>query len=413
MEGEPATETSDAAEAEVTARPRLVTPVFVLITVATFAYFLSIGILIPTLPLFVQGPLGGGPVAVGLAVGSFSVSALFLRPWAGRLGDARGRRLLVVIGASLVTVSVAGYVVATWLPVLVALRLVAGAGEAFFYVGAAAAINDLAPEERRGEAMSLFSLALYGALAAGPVIGEVVLGVDHFTAVWAVASASALAATVLGAWMPDTRPPAPEVAPRSRLIHRAALGPGVVVMTSVWGFAGFDAFMALYARELGLDGARIIFAIFAVIVFSIRGLGARIPDHLGFVRSARLALATSAAGLAVVGIWHAPAGLYVGTAVFAVGQALAFPALMSLSIQSAPAAETGSVVGTFTAFVDIAFGVGALSLGAVAVWLGLRGIFLAASAVAVAGLFLTLFFGEAPGRRAVPAPPVLADPAEG
>ena len=110
---------------------RLVTPVFLLVTFATFAYFVAIGALIPTLPRFVAGPLGGGEAAVGLAVGSFSLTAVLLRPFAGRLGDRRGRRILMVIGAGMVGVSVLGYLAADSYVVLLALRLVTGTGEAW------------------------------------------------------------------------------------------------------------------------------------------------------------------------------------------------------------------------------------------------------------------------------------------
>ena len=37
-------------------------------------------------------------------------------------------------------------------------------------------------------------------------------------------------------------------------MHPAALRPGLVLVASVFGFAGFSAFVALYARDLGLDG---------------------------------------------------------------------------------------------------------------------------------------------------------------
>src|ERR671918_771306 len=114
-------------------RPRLVTPTFVLVGLASLAYFTADGVLIPTVPLYVEGPLGGGDVAVGFSVGAFSVTALLLRPWAGRLGDRRGRRLLMVFGGALVALSVAGYLLARSVPLLVALRLVTGVGEAFFF----------------------------------------------------------------------------------------------------------------------------------------------------------------------------------------------------------------------------------------------------------------------------------------
>src|SRR5437899_2083520 len=88
---------------------RLVTPVFVLIQLSTFAYFIGVGMLLPVLPLYVKGPLSGGNLAVGLAVGSFSLSALLLRPLAGRLSDRRGRRTMILAGGAVVAASVAGY----------------------------------------------------------------------------------------------------------------------------------------------------------------------------------------------------------------------------------------------------------------------------------------------------------------
>ena len=79
-------------------RDRLVTPAFVLISLATLAYFVAVGVVLPVLPLYVRGPLGGGDVSVGVTVGAFSVTALLVRPWAGRLADRRGRRLPMLIG---------------------------------------------------------------------------------------------------------------------------------------------------------------------------------------------------------------------------------------------------------------------------------------------------------------------------
>lgn len=383
-------------------RPKLVTPTFVLVTVTAFAYFVAIGILIPTLPVFVKGPPGGGDLAVGLSVGSFSISALVLRPWTGRLGDRWGRRPLLLSGATLVALSIAGLLEAESIAAVVALRLLTGVGEALFFVGAASAVNDLAPASRRGEAVSLFSLALFSALAIGPVLGELLLGDERFWAVWVAGAASALIAALLAMLIPETRKAVRGHQPPSRLVHPAAVRPGLVLMTSIWGFAGFNAFLALYARELGLSGSRILFVEFAVIVLVIRSLGARIPDKLGFARCARIALSGSALGLAVMGLWRSPAGLGVGVSLFAVGQGLAFPALMALAVSGGPAEELGAVVGTFTAFSDLAFGLGALMLGGVAEVLGYEGTFLVAAVVAAFGLIL--LHGVRPEARGVCSP---------
>ena len=371
-------------------RPRLITPAFVLIAVASLAYFTADGILIPAVPRYVEGPLDGNDVAVGLSVAAFAVTALFLRPWAGRLGDRRGRRLLMLVGGAAVALSVLGYVVATTVPLLFFFRLMSGFGEAFFFTGAASAINDLAPESRRGEAVSFFSLALYVGIGIGPVIGEALMESAGFTATWLVAGGFAVLAAALTLGVPETRPEGEPPAEPAGLIHPAALRPGTALLASVWGMSGFFAFVPLYALDLGLEGSRFVFLLYSAIVVAIRLFGARIPDIIGPVVASRSALATSTVGLAVVALWSSPIGLFVGVSIFAVGSALAFPGLMMLALRGTPASQRGAIIGTFTAFVDLGFGIGPATLGVVSEAFGYRGLFLTASAVAAGGLALLL-----------------------
>ncbi|MGH2755898.1 MAG: MFS transporter [Actinomycetota bacterium] len=377
-------------------KARLITPVFVLITLSTFAYFVSIGTLLPTLPRYVEGPLGGGSVSVGLAIGSFALAAVALRPFIGRVGDRRGRRILMIGGAFVVGVSIALYPVATSLVPLLLLRLLTGAGEAAFYVGAASAINDLAPDERRGEALSYFSLALYSGLAVGPVIGELLLDGSHFTTVYLASAASAGLAAAIGLRVPDTRPQELSNDPPEShtIIHRAGLMPGTILATSIWGLSGFSTFIPLYALDIGMDGSKLVFALYSGVVLAIRSFGARLPDVLGPRTAGTAALSCSTVGLATIAAWSEPAGIFVGAAVFGVGQALAFPALMTLAISGTKTSERGAVVGTFTAFFDLAFGLGALSLGAVAALLGYRGLFISAAAVSLSGIVLLHFYAR-------------------
>jgi MFS family permease len=366
----------------------------VLITLSTFAYFISVGTLYPTLPRYVEGPLAGGSVSVGLAVGAFSLAAVVLRPVAGRIGDTRGRRLLILSGAALVGASVAAYVLTSNLITLLILRLVTGAGEAAFYVGAASAINDLAPEERRGEALSFFSLALYAGIALGPVLGESVLDHTHFHSAWITSALCAFVAFILALGIRDTREEHVGEARSTRLIHPAALLPGTILAAGIVGLTGFNSFIPLYVSKLGMSGSRLVFVTFSAVVLSVRGFGAQLPDRLGPRFSARAALITSAVGLALIALWAEPVGLFAGTVIFALGQALAFPALMTIAIRGAPSSERGSVVGTFTAFFDLAYGVGAIGLGAVVSLAGYRGMFAVASGAAVGGLGLLFLYAR-------------------
>lgn len=342
--------------------------------------------ILPILPRFVSGPLGGTEVHVGLVAGVFSVSAVVLRPIAGRLGDRRGRKVMVLGGGTLAAVSVVGYVLATGLPTIIALRMLNGVGEAFFFTGAATAIADIAPESRRGEAVSYFSLALFTGIGLGPLLGESLLEATSFSSVWVAAGLMAGLAVLIALGMPDTRPEKPERARRFRVLHPRAVLPGTVLTLTVWGFAGFSSFVPLFALDIGMSGSRYVFGCYALVIVLIRSAGARIPDLLGARRTAAASGIFSATGLLLVSFTSAPWGLYASAAVFGVGQALCFPALLSLALAGSPPSERSSIIGSFTAFVDVAFGLGPLTLGVVAELAGLRSVFRFSAAVALVGL---------------------------
>lgn len=368
-------------------RPRLVTRPFLLVMVSNFAYFLAVGALLPVTPLFVSGPLEGGSVAVGMTYGTFALAAVMLRPFTGRLGDKRGRRLLIVVGGGLVAVSILAHVAVDSLAILLLLRLVTGAGEAFFYVGTASAVNDLAPDERRGEALSYFSLSLFAGIGLGPVVGELVLEATSFDVTWMVGAVAAGAAALTGLVIRETKPQdVPQ--PKGKLIHPAALSPGIIMAASIWGLATYTAFVPLYAREIGLSGSGGLFALHSGLVFAVRLFGARLPDVLGYNRSATGALTCSFIGFVLIAVWSEPIGLVIGTLVWSIGHSLAFPALMSMAVKGATASERGAVIGTFTSFFDLAFGLGAVSAGAIVAAVDYRGGFLSSSLAAAAGLVL-------------------------
>ena len=58
------------------------------------------------------------------------------------------------------------------MPGLLVARLVLGAGEGAVFTAGATWVVDIAPVARRGQAIGLFGLAVWGALSAGPLIGE-------------------------------------------------------------------------------------------------------------------------------------------------------------------------------------------------------------------------------------------------
>jgi MFS family permease len=347
--------------------PPLLTRRFVLVTLAALAYFIGLGVLVPVVPLVVERELDGGGVAVGVAVGAFSLTAAILRPWAGLLGDRSGRRLLVVGGSVVLAVVVASYTLADGLTALVLLRVLTGVGEAAVFVGAATAVQDLAPPSRRGEAASYFSVAVYGGLALGPALGEAVLDGAGSDAAWLVSAGCCLVAAVLGRWTPAFPPGTTgrRGLGRPALLHPAGLGPGFVLGLSLIGFAGFTTFVPLYVDDVGAGSSGAVFSTFAVIVLAVRVVGARIPDRSGPVRVASAALGMLTLGLGALALLRSAAGLFGGTALFALGTSLLYPSLMRLVVDATPTDERSSAVATFSIFFDLSQGLGAPALGVV------------------------------------------------
>ena len=222
-----------------------------------------------------------------------------------------GRRVLIIGGA--LVVAVVDRVLRPRARALVAGRVARsspGFGEAAFFVGAATMITDLSPADRRGEAVSYWSVAVYGGLV-----------------VRARARSSCCAATTATRWRGSCRPALALVAALLGLVHasrshatiaraaarssvnRAALGPGTVLFLGLIPLAGFTAFMPLYADDqLGIASGP-IFLLYGVLILGVRIFGARLPDRSAGVDAGTLALVLAAVGIGLIAAWPTVAGL--------------------------------------------------------------------------------------------------------
>src|SRR4051794_29212287 len=299
----------------------LFTAAFVSLALSDLAYFMAGGALTGVTPFFVTGPLGAGPVAVGVAFGAFSASTLILRPLAGRWTDRHGRRPLLIGGPALFAVLILGHLLVTDLLWLVVLRLLMGVAEALYFVAGFAALADLAPPGRAGEALSYNSLALFLGIATGPIIGQSLLALGGFPLVWAGAGVLLAVAALLAARVPETLEPASGPSPPAPLIHPAALVPGLGLFIGVAVVGGFLAFASLHAARLGLDQWSTVLGLFGLVVVACRILFATLPDRVPPLRLAAAALAASGAGLVLIAAVPAAWSLFAGATLLAIGTA--------------------------------------------------------------------------------------------
>lgn len=380
---------------------RLFTTPFVTLALADLAYFTAAGVAIYALPFYVTGPVGSDESGAGVAFGAFAITALVLRPVAGKLADRWGRRPLLLAGASLCGAAMFLTAAVDTLPAVVALRLVLGVAEAAFFVASFAALADLAPPGRTGEALSYNSLGLYLGLALGPPLGEAVARTHGFTTTWAAAGALALLATLAVRGVGETRPPASSGDTRVPLIFRKAIPAALGFVSAVVAMGGFLAFAALRADVVDLTTTSMPLVVYGSVVVVGRIVFARIPDRLPPLVVGAAALAVMASGLATAAVTSSAAGLIVGTVLLGTGVTFSTPAFFSATFATAAPSERGAASGTVSAALDVGLGGGPVALGLVAASYGIPGAFGVAATVALLGSAwtLTLAWRERSGAR--------------
>ncbi|MGX6446607.1 MFS transporter [Patulibacter sp. S7RM1-6] len=335
--------------------------------------FLSIGSYAAVLPGFLLDDGGLGPGQVGVAMGVTAAVAIVLRPLAGAIGDRRGRRATALLGGVVLAAGPLVLIGPGGLLLVIGARALMGAGDALVNTATMAWVVDTAPEERRGRAMATFGMSIWLGLALGPQWAVLVRDAWGYDAVWLVAAGAALLAGLVTRLLPAPTAVRPGGDARVRVrLPRGAVLPGIVMVLASFGNGVFEAFGVVHLVGRGLPdeggpgGAASVFTVVAVTTFLARFAGGALCDRVGPRPVAVGGVVVAAAAYAVLAVAASFAVAAVAAVLLGVGLALLYPSLGLMATRRVPAADRGAGVGVFTAFMDLAFGLGAVLGGLVA-----------------------------------------------
>ena len=355
---------------------------------AAFVGMLGFGAVIPMLPVYLHVQAGASTLLTGLLIGMSSAFALVGRLLAGRVADRRGRRIALLVGMGFCAAAGVLYLPVFGLGVLAVGRLLHGLGEGFFVTAAVAWAVDVAPDNRRSQALGFLSSGIWGGVSIGPAIGQA-LGSMASVALFLTISSAVVMAIVFV--MDEERHPHEHAG--SRWFPPPVLWPGIILGLGNVTYAAMAGFLILLLRSRG-HGTTWAFSAFAVAVLFGRAAFGGLPDRMGPRRSLFAGYACLAVGLIAIAAVNnsaldMPAALLVG-----LGYSFPWPALASVVVGEVEVSERASALGALNAFYDLFVAASSAIAGAAAgrwgfaapFWIALASVAGATGLVAFSGI---------------------------
>jgi len=380
-----------------TLSPKL-TPDLLRLFVAALLFWCSIGSLLGTLPLYIQH-VGGTPQDVGIVIGSFSIGLLLSRRPLGQMADKRSRKIVLLIGISVVAIAPLGYLSSVSIPVLIAVRAFHGISISAFTTAYLALVADISPPQHRGEIIGYMLLVAPLGLAIGPAVGGAVTESFGYGPLFLLTSSLGLLSLVCGLLLrepsvqktPQDLPEKPKSDKFWSLLNSHPIRvPTLVLFLVALVFAARTTFIPLFIKDMNVDlNPGWFYTASAIASFCTRvAVG---PLSVRFGRGLFISIAILLQALGMLILWtfiQDTRGFLIAGIIEGSGFGILIPSLSAMMADRCHPQERGRIFSLFLGGFDLGIAIAGPAFGTLADLFNYHTLFALAAAIAFINLII-------------------------
>jgi DHA1 family quinolone resistance protein-like MFS transporter len=245
-----------------------------------FLMFLGISIVIPVLPTILHDlDLNGSDL--GMLVAVFAMFQMIASPFGGRFADKFGKKIIIIIGLLLFSISEFIFAMGNTFSILLVSRVLGGISAAFVMPGVNGMIGDLSTSENRAKNFSYMSAVINTGFIVGPGVGGFLAEISQRMPFY-FAGALGIIALLFSVFLlkeasdddsnETARPKVKEPFP-----YKLFVVPVIIMLILSYGLASTETMFSLYTAEkvgfepkdisIAITGGAIVGVIFQLFLF--------------------------------------------------------------------------------------------------------------------------------------------------
>lgn len=351
---------------------RLWTASFLSACAGNFLLFFAFYLLIPIFPLYLIDTFDASKSLVGVVLSSYTLAALFVRPFSGFLLDLFRRKPQYLIAFLLFVLTFIGYPLVTTVNLFLLVRVLHGASFGFVTTAGNSLVVDILPASRRGEGLGFFGVANNLAMVVGPMTSLLMheRGVDY-KYIFYLSILAGLIGFIFAMLIKVDKPFEPNkerIRGFDRFFLFKGFKAGVTLLLTGVPYGMFMTYLAIYGKELGIDaGLGLFFSLLAVGMITSRLFSGKMVDRGRLNKAIEYGLLVSFAGLLLLASLqrinmynHQLVNVlfFLIPVILGFGYGLTFPAYNTLFVNLAPNNRRATASSTFMTSWDLGVGSG-------------------------------------------------------